>query len=726
MSARYAAPSIPPTRPINISPPMHQRRSREDLKANGSWSRTIKDATRALQAHFSAARTPPSLPTESRRILQSFVDEHAGHLDEEDCVRANDALKEFWESYVGENPTKTGPFVGVLKELRPVIIQDADILEWWSTVVKPVVTSTAYRKAILDDAQDFLVGCMAEEEEEEEDNGMGQSKATQRLLSDLLSIYMARTRGLSDEDQFIAPENAQVAQQVENILLAFGRKRPKALFNGLDDLMVHAVTRLQALILLNSFLRQQTPHLYLVINTPLVEHLLKCLMNDTSTTVLSVALTSLIMLLPHIPGSLGPHLPQLFLVYSRLLCWEKFSPLSTEEEKGLVTDERYSGDQEGEHSDVGVDTSWDKAEPKEGVVESATPELLNYFTFLYGLYPLNFISYIRKPRRYLKNVDFPGAEDFILDQGVIRSRTDQFRQVHLLHPNFYNMTVEEELIDPKWPKADPADVVAECNALCTHAKPMLASPGPPPTGKLPDLPPLPPLPPLAPKGSNQVSPSTSHASLRSGNSWRDTQSTAVSAQGPDGDSPLLRPLSEDGAFHTSRPRSKASVNTHQASPSIDDFPAPGSHPVRSPRDTQEIPATTNLAFLQRENTLLKNELNFERWHKSQYSQHIAQLMRKNVRDATAEAETLNLINANRALKQQLDQVRGAREATIKDSTLTRKQANSLEANMTERFNALKKEQELWRSDAEELQRLRKETGMYPRSYTGCTLMLMVV
>ena len=121
---------------------------------------------------------------------------------------------------------------------------------------------------------------------------------------------------------------------------------------------------------------------------------------------------------------------------------------------------------------------------------------MTYFTYLYGLYPLNFVSYIRKPRRYLKNVDFPSSDAFDLDQTVIRSRTDQFRQMHLLHPNFYNMTVEEELIDPKWPKMDPADVVGECQALCVYNKPMfsaLASPTPPPTAKLPDVPPVPPL-----------------------------------------------------------------------------------------------------------------------------------------------------------------------------------------------------------------------------------------
>ena len=121
---------------------------------------------------------------------------------------------------------------------------------------------------------------------------------------------------------------------------------------------------------------------------------------------------------------------------------------------------------------------------------------------------------------------------------------------------------------------------------------------------------------------------------------------------------------------------------------------------------------TNIAHLQREITLLRNDLNFERWHKAQYSEHIGQIMRRNVKEATVEAETLNLINANRALKKQLEQLQKTRDATIRDSALTRKQANSLEANMTERFNKLKLEQETWQADADELRRLRAEMKDY--------------
>ncbi|KAK3626065.1 hypothetical protein LTR22_023281 [Elasticomyces elasticus] len=303
-------------------------------------ARSFKDVTKALQSQFVAARIPLLLPAETRRLLQNFVDEHEDGISVEDSKHASLELKEFWEQYVGDTPSKAGAFVDVLKEMRPLVMREVDIWEWWQSVVKPVLSNTGYYKAALDDAVEFLVGAMVHDGEEGKERA--RAKLSSRMLDDVMKIYIARTRELSEQEKSTAPGNEIVAQQVEGILVAYGRKDPTHLLNAVDDLVLSPSTRLQGLTLLSSFLRHQTPHIYLVNTTALVEHLLQCLMNDTSPSVLSVALTSLTMLLPHIPGSLPTHLPRLFLVYSRLLCWEKFSPLSSEAQGSLVTDDRIS------------------------------------------------------------------------------------------------------------------------------------------------------------------------------------------------------------------------------------------------------------------------------------------------------------------------------------------------------------------------------------------------
>src|SRR5688572_3003689 len=47
------------------------------------------------------------------------------------------------------------------------------------------------------------------------------------------------------------------------------------------------------------------------------------LQRDTSTTLISLSLTTLIMLLPHIYTSVINYLPRLYIVFIRIICWDK-------------------------------------------------------------------------------------------------------------------------------------------------------------------------------------------------------------------------------------------------------------------------------------------------------------------------------------------------------------------------------------------------------------------
>ena len=177
---------------------------------------------------------------------------------------------------------------------------------------------------------------------------------------------------------------------------------------------------MQALNLMSNFLRLQTPHLHLVLETSLLQHVEKCLLIDTSTVVIELALVVLIMLLPHICGALTSdhHLPKLFLIYTRVLCFDKLSKSEVSHAERDENDRDFEESEDEEETDTENDQAWEQLQPVEGEVEGS-PTLLHYFTCLYGMFPLNFMSFIRKPRKYLKSLDFPGARDFDLDQKLI-------------------------------------------------------------------------------------------------------------------------------------------------------------------------------------------------------------------------------------------------------------------------------------------------------------------
>ena len=101
-------------------------------------------------------------------------------------------------------------------------------------------------------------------------------------------------------------------------------------------------------------------------------------MIDASATVIELALTVLIMFLPHITSSLTSdfHLPKLFLIYSRMLCWDRFGGANseeqnpTDEESEKPTGQDSNEDSESEHT-------WEKLHRSFDCAENTAPGLLD-------------------------------------------------------------------------------------------------------------------------------------------------------------------------------------------------------------------------------------------------------------------------------------------------------------------------------------------------------------
>ena len=513
---------------------------------------------------------------------------------------------------------------------------------------------------------------------------------------------------------------------------------------ALDPIIVAKDTRVQALGLLNSLVRYQPPHLYQVTETSIITHLIKCLLIDTSTVAVSLALNTLIMFLPHIPSSVRKHLTHLFLIYSRILLWErnrKSSIDQSEDEKTRSLEQIAAEDDEDDLEDDLTDTKpkksdpWDKLESPFDIAEAVIPELTHYFTFLYGLYPLNFMSYCRNQRKYFTRIGFKHADASDLDKALIRARTAQYSRLHILNPAFFTTTIEDELEENRWLKTDPADVVAECMGLCLaipvdleedlreHAiKPLEASQ----ELSNPDVEPLT-LPanpwrnPRYESGTSGISHIEPLALMRRGSVQQNKPTSAVTtssivssprvrARDDYEDSPTLPPVSASHELRRvsrSQMRDSSIASTHRSlltqSPRLDALSAPSrNESSRSPALRPVPEPTADMTFLQREVLLLRNDLNFERYLKQQHLAHIGQLQRRNIREATMEAETHNLINNTRILQDRLARLKKSHESLQKDVKKRSDLSKRLEADLTVKLKTLKEEATRWHSDEERL------------------------
>ncbi|RPB29353.1 hypothetical protein L211DRAFT_844351 [Terfezia boudieri ATCC MYA-4762] len=426
---------------------------------------SLKDLVRALTTTIALRKCYP-IPEELLCAIQAYLDKHS-NIEDHDSQRLHDELMHLYTTKVGGNPDRHAAFLSAFRGLRPALTGTDRLIAWWDIMVRPTLDSLGQAKAVVADARAVVLSVLVYDEDgsNNEENAKTAAVFTERLFE----VFLEKTKvSSSDYGAGFAEEEKQrfVVSNVEAVLLAYGKRKPKAFMEHIDTYVVLKEYRLQVLGLLCSFVRLQGPHLYQVLQTPLFGHLLQCLQIDTSTTVISLALTILIMFMPHICNSLAKYLPQLFFIYTRVLCWDKYGVVRLDEYKFAGGKETHRADSPASGKEDSAGNFWQKLDSSFETATSTTPDVSDFFTFLYGLYPINLVTFIREPYKYLERSDFQDVEDLDLDEETVRIRTEQYRQRHTLHPNFLSLTLESELTDQtRWMKVEPADVTALCIGL---------------------------------------------------------------------------------------------------------------------------------------------------------------------------------------------------------------------------------------------------------------------
>ncbi|RDW80965.1 hypothetical protein BP5796_05663 [Coleophoma crateriformis] len=722
-------------------------------------SGSLKDLTKALQSSIVNPTLP--LPDDLVQVIDAYLDKHDSH-DEADQQKLQEELLATYQKDVIDHPPRYAAFLAILRHLKRAIQGSGRLLQWWDRLAGPVLEQLGKEKGLPTEAHQTLLSILVydEDDEELEDAKASCAILTENLLSSWLIKFVTATAGELD------PEAQFVERKVKSILLEAGRKRPKDFLTVLNKFVVKKDSRIPALSLLVDFIEFQPPHLHQMLETPLFDNLLRCLQIDTSTRAISLAMTATIMFLPHVPSSLAKHLPSLFNIYSRMLFWDRYrrtgaEVLAPKEEKAEKTDDDTEDGTEQPTPEKKSDVEWEKLPYLLESDDEAVPELLHYFTFLYGLYPLNFMSYIRKPQRYLRHANFPWADELDVEPTEIRQRSETFRQLHLLHSNFFTMTIESELTDTnRWMKSQSADVVAECMALFSPGDG--SAPDPPsrarngeqltkvrsnedvPEQPLPDGEHMMPFPPRQPSWRNTTStavllpngargfagmyrrPSQTSFSLPS---IPDSPSLRAKAQKDEEaiDSPTLAPLrgtpspsqinihsildsqktlrgEVQQTLASESAQSLASSTNNDDSNHADPCPQPLNSASVETSNGAATEAQMVIAYLHRELTLLKNDLSFERFLKQQHLSHIGQLRRQQIREARVEAETQNLINSNRALKSKLDEAKRSNLQMKRETEKSKSHSRKWEADLSAKLRVLKDEKKAWTSEGDQLKR----------------------
>ncbi|ROT40663.1 tuberous sclerosis 1 [Sodiomyces alkalinus F11] len=703
-------------------------------------SGSLKDLTKAITVYCSNAPTLP-LPEELIQTIEAYISRHE-KFDESGSEKLHDELQSIYQKHVNGIHANLAGFIAVLRRLMPILRVPSRVFYWWDTLQEVTQANCTMEKSVLDEIITGMLDMLLVEDQydRESDSNTTLNTFAERLYTTWLGMHHAVETG--DVQSAVASERA-----IRGALVTWGKKKPKPFLDLLDRFFVKSEYRTRTIRMLSEFMQNQPPHLYLMLQTPLFGNLLRCLQLDTSTVVVSLALTTLIMALPHMPSALIPYLPTLFNIYARLLFWDH-------ERTGIVE----AGADDSENKGSASNTGWETCTFSPDTDELSIVHLADYFTILYGLYPLNFTDYIRKPHRYLRHANVANEADVDVQPTEMRHKSEKFRRDHLLHPNFYTLTVESEKTDMgRWLNSEPAVLVADCFALRVPTRLGAEEHGLAPqlqggtslvlsmdgsgseqegvqTALLSGLGPDPGLESWRnSRGSGADSPASSrvpslvqrHASLSSRPSNADMSEARSRQAGPGGDSPTLPPqltvsnpqtqlqdmLQSNKAIKSGLHQSLANDSV----PSLALSHAESAHerPIsRVPTPGPAAPSTVSLSQgdllsrvtqLQQHVMLLQNDLNFERYLKQQHMAHIGELRRAHVREAASEAETQNLIMANRNLKNRLEDAKKAEMQIRKESEKSRALAKKWESDFSAKLLARREEVKKTKAEGEALQ-----------------------
>jgi hypothetical protein len=187
-------------------------------------ARSMRETVKALNTTFSAPTVPCPLPDELRTTIENFLDRY-DHIDDHDSQRLHEDLHTLYQRQVAASPEKHGAFLAVLRLVRPAITGEARLTAWWNLVLKATIDGTGHKRQELEDAGDIIQSILVYDVEADKDGQL--ARLSTLFTKRILDAYLARTSvPLSPEDT-ISPENGILSQQLEAVLVAFGRKMPK-------------------------------------------------------------------------------------------------------------------------------------------------------------------------------------------------------------------------------------------------------------------------------------------------------------------------------------------------------------------------------------------------------------------------------------------------------------------------------------------------------------------
>ncbi|KAM4696043.1 hamartin [Rhinophrynus dorsalis] len=206
------------------------------------------------------------------------------------------------------------------------------------------------------------------------------------------------------------------SEQAMLVLSMVQEPHDKHLLDKINEYLSKGATRLPTLTLLGHVIRRQPSWKHKLSQAPVLQSLLKCLKVDSDVVVLTTGVLVLITVLPMIPQSGKQYLYEFFDIFGRLSTWCLKNP-------GRVA---------------------------EICLVHLHASVYALFHRLYGMYPCNFVSFLRSHYSMKENL-----ETF---EEIVKPMMEHVR----IHPELVTGSKDHELDPSRWKRLETHDIVVEC------------------------------------------------------------------------------------------------------------------------------------------------------------------------------------------------------------------------------------------------------------------------
>ncbi|ORY01089.1 hypothetical protein K493DRAFT_312581 [Basidiobolus meristosporus CBS 931.73] len=606
--------------------------------------------------------------------LDDFVASFDG--DDGDLDKLSLELQQLYmnSSQPADSETLSAQHLILLKCLRKLLFllgEERFVSDWWEPFIKPLLCSQNRYRPLVDECNGLILDAMSFKPSEIS----SQAFDFRQLVFDL---YLSQPESSILERTWL--------ENLEKILLSYGSLHIKDFFVVINEYFVKRASRLQVLVLLVNFLRRQDIHVHYITQSTLLDSIIQSLLIDTSVTTLTMGLTVLSMLLPHIVPVLPALLPKLLVIISRMLCWGR--------DKSNANEEKST-------------TNWeiDEASMDEDLI---APNASVVFTLVYGIFPCNLIKFIRSPTEYVElyqaamesESKFPWIEE---DTDQLRSKAQTYLSQHISHPNFVISDVASELKNiSQWFKLEPSDIVVEC--LKYHgpskAQQYLQSQADAASDLIKRQPVAAPAGGMAsfdvdndewPQASaslplDQAKPQANEPDQTSESLMKDEQQSSLV------DIIKIHKALKQGMEITNwDPWQMLKINTY--STEYNNFTLKYGFSEADLTDQEKV------KFLQREVLLLKNEINFETYLKQQYMQQMGRLHRDRMVESTVEAERQTMYNTCRSLQAEVRVLKETLSRQRAEAGATKSKHVNWENELNNKLRRYRDERKKWNSES---------------------------